>query len=160
MRAFFIDDAWLEFEMEAVIFTGLQGSGKSSYYRDRFFSTHVRISLDLLRTRNREDRLLGLCLETQQKFVIDNTNPARADRAKYISRSKEAGLRVVGYYFRSKVDECLQRNEGRTDAVPDVAILSTAKKLELPALDEGFDELWYVRICDGGFVVEDWNDEV
>ena len=85
MWATFIDVAGLEFEMEAVIFTGLQGSGKSSFYKERFFSTHVRISLDLLRTRHRENRLLALCLETQQRFVIDNTNPARADRAKYIT---------------------------------------------------------------------------
>ena len=34
-------------EMEAIIFTGLQGSGKSSVYRERFFTTHMRISLDL-----------------------------------------------------------------------------------------------------------------
>jgi predicted kinase len=146
--------------MEAVIFTGLQGSGKSSFYKERFFSTHVRISLDLLRTRNREERLLAFCLETQQRFVIDNTNPTRDDRTKYISRSKEAGFRVIGYYFRSKVEECLQRNEGRTDAVPDVAIPATAKKLEIPTMDEGFDQLWYVRIDDGQFVVEEWNDEV
>jgi predicted kinase len=39
-----------EFEMEAVIFTGLQATGKSSFFKERFFSTHVRISLDLLRT--------------------------------------------------------------------------------------------------------------
>ena len=146
--------------MEAVIFTGLQGSGKSSFYKERFFSTHVRISLDLLKTRNRENRLLTFCLETQQRFVIDNTNPTRADRARYIGRSTEAGFRVIGYYFRSKVEECLQRNEGRTDRVPDVAILATAKKLEVPALDEGFDELRYVRIEDRQFVVEEWKDEV
>jgi predicted kinase len=146
--------------MEAVIFTGLQGSGKSSFYKERFFSTHVRISLDLLRTRNREERLLAFCLETQQRFVIDNTNPTRADRAKYISRSKQAGFGVVGYYFQSKLEECLQRNEGRTDAVPDVAIPATAKKLAIPTMDEGFDELWYVRIADAQCVVEEWNDEV
>ena len=141
--------------MEAVIFTGLQGSGKSSFYKERFFSTHMRISLDVLRTRNREERLFALALETQQRFVIDNTNPTRADRAKYINRSKEAGFRVVGYYFRSKVEECLQRNKSRTDAVPEVAILATAKKLEIPVLDEGFDELLYVRIADEQFVVEE-----
>ena len=104
--------------------------------------------------------MLAYCLETQQKFVIDNTNPTRADRAKYIARSREAGFRVVGYYFRSKVEECFQRNEARTDAVPEVAILSTAKRLEIPMLDEGFDELWYVRISDGEFVIEEWNDEI
>ena len=40
--------------MEAVVFMGIQGSGKSSFFRERFFSTHFHISLDLLKTRNRE----------------------------------------------------------------------------------------------------------
>ena len=146
--------------MEAVVFTGLQASGKSSFYKERFFSTHVRISLDLLRTRNREDRLLDICLDTEQRFVIDNTNPTRGDRAKYLARSIEASYRVIGYYFRSKVDEGLRRNADRGDSVPEVAVLSTAKKLEIPTLDEGYDELWYVTIEGGRFVVEEWNDEV
>ena len=37
--------------MEAIIFVGLPGSGKSSFYKERFFNSHVRISLDLLKTR-------------------------------------------------------------------------------------------------------------
>jgi hypothetical protein len=44
--------------MEAVVFSGVQGVGKSTFYRERFFATHVRINLDMLRTRNREDVLL------------------------------------------------------------------------------------------------------
>ena len=40
--------------MEAVILCGVQGSGKTTLYRDRFLETHARISLDLLRTRARE----------------------------------------------------------------------------------------------------------
>ena len=36
--------------MEAIIFVGLPGSGKSSFYKERFFDSHVRISLDLLKT--------------------------------------------------------------------------------------------------------------
>ena len=63
--------------MEAVVFVGLQGSGKSSFFKERFFSTHVRISLDLLKTRHREQRFLEACLSTEQRFVIDNTNPPR-----------------------------------------------------------------------------------
>lgn len=143
--------------MEAVIFIGLQASGKSSFYKERFFSTHVRISLDLLRTRNREQRLLALCLETQQPFVIDNTNPTREERAKYIEAAKSAKYSVVGYYFRSKAEECLARNQQRTDQVPEVGILSTAKKLELPTWAEGFDTLQYVQLTEAGFVVEEWN---
>lgn len=28
--------------MEAIIFVGIQGAGKSTFYRDRFFNTHIR----------------------------------------------------------------------------------------------------------------------
>ena len=146
--------------MEAIVFTGVQGSGKSSFYKERFFTSHVRISLDLLRTRNREQRLLDLCLETEQRFVIDNTNPTREERAKYIGMARATGFRVVGYYFQSQVQACLDRNATREDNVPEVAILSTAKKLEIPSLSEGFDLLRYVRISGNEFLVEDWNDAV
>jgi len=43
--------------MEAVVFVELQASGKSTFYKERFFSTDVPISLDLFRTWNRERRL-------------------------------------------------------------------------------------------------------
>ena len=143
--------------MDAIILIGLQASGKSSFYKERFFSTHVRISLDLVRTRSREWRLLATCLETRQPFVIDNTNPTRVERAKYIAAAKSVRFAVVGYYFRSKADECLFRNRDRIEPVPEVGILSTAKKLELPTLEEGFDTLKYVRLSDAGFVVDEWN---
>ena len=74
--------------MEAVIFMGIQGSGKSSFFRERFFSTHVRISLDLLKTRFREQTFLDACLQTEQRFVIDNTNPTRGERQRYIAAAK------------------------------------------------------------------------
>ena len=145
--------------MEAIIFIGLQGSGKSSFYKERFFSTHVRISLDLLKTRYRESRLLELCLETDQRFVIDNTNPTQIERATYIRAAQAARVRytVTGYCFQSRVEDCLRRNAGRSqlERVPEVAILSAAKRFELPTIDEGFDELHYVRLTANGFAVDD-----
>ncbi len=146
--------------MEAIVFSGLQASGKSSFYKERFFSTHVRISLDLLKTRYREERLMAACLETQQRFVVDNTNPTKGERRKYIASAKAANYSVVGFYFRSKADECIARNQLRVEPIPNVGILATAKKLELPGLSEGFDRLNYVRLTESGFVVEEWQDEV
>jgi len=149
--------------VEAVIFIGLQGAGKSTFYKERYFDTHLRINLDMLNTRHRERRLLQACVETSQAFVVDNTNPTRAERAIYIQGAKEAGFRIIGYYFQSKVEECKRRNEQRPDdrQVPLRGILGTAGRMERPALDEGFDELHYVRIDEaGGFVIEEWKDEV
>ncbi|WP_425617455.1 AAA family ATPase [Anatilimnocola sp. NA78] len=148
--------------MEAVFLIGLPGSGKSSFYKERYFSTHVRISRDLLKTPHRFERMMQLCLETDQPFVIDNTNPSVNDRAPLISASRAWGFMIHGCYFQSRVADCLQRNAMRSgdERVPDVAILSKAKQLQLPEWTEGFERLSYVRIENGQFVVEDWQDEI
>lgn len=146
--------------MEAVIFMGIQASGKSTYYLQNYFQTHVRISLDLLRTRYRENKLLQFCLETNQPFVIDNTNPKTSDRERYISLAIEKNFRVKGYYFQSNVTESLKRNNSRARSVPEVAILSCRKHFEFPKPEEGFDRLFYVSMNKKGFVTEDWNNEI
>jgi predicted kinase len=148
---------------EAVIFTGLQATGKSTFYRERFFQTHVRINLDMLRTRHRERILLQACLEAMQPFVVDNTNPTAAARARYIAPARAAGFRVVGYYFQSNVRDVLARNATRPvlQQVPAKGIFGTRKALQPPSLAEGFDALYYVEIKPGeGFQVHDWSDAV
>jgi predicted kinase len=102
------------------------------------------------------------CLETEQRIVIDNTNPTRQERALYIPPARLRRYTITGYYFQAKVADCLRRNSQRPEGqrVPDVAILSAAKKLEIPSLEEGFDKLRYVRLGDEGFVVEEWRDDV
>lgn len=149
--------------MEAVICVGLQGAGKSTFCKERFFTTHIRVNLDMLRTRHREKRLVQLCLEISQPFVVDNTNPSRAERAVYIQAAREFGFRVVGYYFQSRVEECHRRNLQRTPSqqVPFKGVLGTAGRMQVPTREEGFDELYYVRIDDvSGFVIQKWHDEV
>jgi predicted kinase len=149
--------------VEAVVFIGLQGAGKSTFYKERFFATHVRINLDMLKTRHREKRLLLAFVESGQPFVVDNTNATRSEREVYIRAAKDAGFRVVGYYFQSSVADCRRRNEQRPPAqqVPLRGILGTAGRMELPSAHEGFDELYYVRVGEsGGFVIEAWNYEI
>jgi predicted kinase len=149
--------------MEAVIFVGVQASGKSSFYKERFFRTHVRLSLDMLRTRHRERVLLQACLDAKQPFVVDNTNPRPADRARYVAPARAAGFRVVGYYFQSAVADAIRRNQERPEpeCIPVKGLVGTYKALQLPTLAEGFDALYYVTLTpDYGFSVQDWTDAV
>lgn len=147
--------------MEMVLFSGIQATGKSSFYAAEFFRTHVRVSLDMLRTRHREDLLVQACFAGKQAFVVDNTNVTAADRARYIGPARAAGFRVVGYFFSSRIVEALARNAGREgDArVPDRGVRGTFARLEVPTIGEGFDALHFVRMDGGRFVVEPWRAE-
>jgi predicted ABC-type ATPase len=149
--------------MEAVIFIGIQGTGKSSFYQEKFFHTHVRINSDMLRTKHRLRLIFNACLEARQQFVLDNTNVTKKVRAEFIAPLKAAGFRVVGYYFRSDIASALARNSVRVHAarIPDRGVLGTYKKLEIPQRAEGFDALYYVQIDPAGkFLVKEWADEV
>jgi predicted kinase len=138
--------------MEAVIFIGVQGSGKTTFYRERFFDTHIRISLDMLRTRAREQILVRACLLARQPFVVDNTNALASQRAVYIAMAKEARCPVIAYFFRTELREALRRNAARAgkQAIPAGGVIGTFKRLQPPAREEGFDEIHTVVLNTAG----------
>ena len=129
--------------MEAVIFIGIQGAGKTTFYRERFSDTHVRISLDMLRTRRRERLIFEACLAAQQSFVVDNTNPRASDRERYVGPARAAGFRVIAYFFETPLREAVRRNNlrKRQQKIPVVAVAGTSRKLQPPRAAEGFDEI-------------------
>jgi predicted kinase len=135
---------------------GIQASGKSTFYKEYFFKTHMRINLDMLKTRNRENIYLKASIEAMQPFVVDNTNPTAEDRKKYIDASKKCGFKIMGYYFEPNFDESIKRNESRTgkERIPEIGIKSVMSKLEVPSYEEGFDELYTVTSYEGTFRVE------
>ncbi|GAB3262795.1 AAA family ATPase [Chitinimonas naiadis] len=144
--------------MHAVVLIGPQASGKSSYCRERLFNSHMRLNLDMLRTRHREGLLFSACIEAKQPVVIDNTNPSKADRARYIAALKSAGYVVHGYFFDLPYEQCQARNAARvgSECVPEVGLKHFFARLERPSLDEGFEALFLVRSQDGGFLVEEF----
>lgn len=149
--------------MEVVIFVGIQGSGKSTFFKEIFFDSHIRINLDMLRTRHRENLVFEACLEAKQKFVIDNTNLTREVREKYIAKAKGFGFKIIGYYFQASLEKAIARNARREGKarIPEKGLLGAFKRLQIPKFEEGFDELFYVVNNEkGGFTVENWKDEV
>ena len=115
---------------KAIIFTGIQASGKSTFFKQHFRSGFVHI------------------------------NPTADDRQRYIKAAREHGYRIEGYFFQSIVRDCVERNSHRSGkaCIPGKAIACTSNRLELPSYEEGFDALYFVRIQDGAFAVDRWNE--
>jgi predicted kinase len=137
---------------EAVIFVGLQGSGKTTYFHEHFAVSHEHVSRDVQGTPERESALMRECLRSGRSFVVDNTNATRAVRALYIRDAKAAGFKVICCYFDVPVRTAIGRNNHRKDkkAIPVPAILRTAKQLERPELDEGFDAIRVLEQSEAG----------
>jgi predicted kinase len=132
---------------ELIIFVGLQGSGKTTYYHQNFAATHVHVSKDLMpNARNREARqrqMIEHALAAGESVVVDNTNPTPAVRQPLIEMGRRHGARVAAYFFDVPVKVAVERNRARQGKarVPDVAVYVTAKKLKPPVFQEGFDEV-------------------
>jgi predicted kinase len=136
---------------ELVIFVGLPGSGKSTYYLAHLAKSHVHISKDLMSSaRARDDRQalqVDKALAEGKSVVVDNTNPSRDVRAPLIAIGKRHGARIIAYYFQCSVRLAIVRNAQRQGKgrVPNVAIFTTQKKLQPPATEEGFDEVHVIN---------------
>jgi predicted kinase len=135
---------------ECVILVGLPGAGKSTFFRQRFAGTHDHVSKDAMpHNRHRERRqaqLITEALAAGRSVVVDNTHPSAAARAGAIAIASRHRAEVVGYLFPIDVRDAVRRNRARTgrERVPDVAIFTTRKRLELPSYEEGFDRLFVV----------------
>ena len=136
---------------EIVVFVGIQGSGKTTYYHTNFAATHVHVSKDLMKNvRSRDLRQMEQihkAISEGRSVVVDNTNPTPAARASLIQLGKTLGARVIACYFETPVKAAVERNrlrEGKA-RVPDVAIYVTSKKLIPPSVAEGFDEVRVVK---------------
>jgi predicted kinase len=132
---------------ELIIFVGLQGSGKTTYYRAHFAATHVHVSKDLMpNVRDRETRQrqqISQALTEGRSVVVDNTNPTPEVRAPLIALGHSLGARVIAIWMDTPVKTVLARNAAREGKarVPNPAIFATLKKLKPPEVTEGFDEV-------------------
>ncbi|HEU4420458.1 MAG TPA: hypothetical protein VFT55_16090 [Planctomycetota bacterium] len=92
--------------MEAVWLIGIPASGKSSFYAATFAATHLRINLDMLRTRHREGELIATCLRLQTAVrghrhdrgggaVIGAHHAKRATRQRYKLPSTSSAALLV-----------------------------------------------------------------
>lgn len=152
--------------MELIILIGLQGAGKSTFYRQYFAETYAYVSKDQFRNNRkparRQQQLIDEYLQNGQSVVVDNTNVTIADRALLIEQGRNYGAQINGYYFPVQLEASRKRNQQREGKarVPDVAIYTALKRLISPTPQEGFDHLFYVQTeSNFQFVITPWSLE-
>jgi predicted kinase len=94
-------------------------------------------------------------LEAGAHVVVDNTNPAREDRAPLVAAARAAGIPVRAVWVDTPVEVCVERNEAREGRarVPLKGLLGTRGRLVPPSRDEDFDRVDVVRTRASGGAV-------
>src|SRR5690349_2947771 len=80
---------------ELAILVGLQGAGKSTFYRERLAPTHVQVSKDLMRNRRDKQQwqrsLIEQALAQGRSVAVDNTNATLEARAELVALGRRLG---------------------------------------------------------------------
>lgn len=139
---------------------GLQASGKTTFCRQVLGAAYAQVSKDHFpNARNRQRRqlrLLGEALAAGRDVAVDNTNPSPEQWQPLIEAARQAGARVVAYWFPPDFAASMRRNAARAarSRVPEVGIKATMARLRRPETANGFDEVLTVRLDGkGGFEV-------
>lgn len=129
-----------------VMLVGLPASGKSTFSKvveDQILNI-TRVNQDEIRTKGRCDEMVG-SLTKRQTVLLDRCNLSREERKYWLSLNM--GAKPWCIHFNASPEECKWRIKYRTDH-PTVRAHSGGriidgmiKKLDVPAMDEGFDKI-------------------
>lgn len=96
-------------EQEVIVFCGSPGSGKSTF--TKLLVDYSRINRDTLKTKEKCVKVAEEEINKKKSVVIDNTNPAIADRKLYIDLAKKYSIKVRCFYFDIPKELCFHLNE-------------------------------------------------
>lgn len=103
-------------------------------------------------------------LTSGKSAVIDNTNPDKESRARYINIANELKVPARCFWFDYDKKVCMHNNKQRkinthrthmSKKVGDVIIHTFYKKMEKPILEEGFQEIKTIKFTPGPFENDD-----
>jgi len=144
-------------DQEMLLFVGISGCGKSSYYK-KYCNNYIHINRDILKTIPKCVKKCKEALESGDSVVIDNTNMSKTNRKMFIDLAKEYGIECKCLLFNTDIDDPqtrhmniyrdrLHRNGlGGKKRTPDIAYYMFRKKYEKPEKGEGFDEIVEMKV--------------
>jgi DNA 3'-phosphatase len=145
-----------------VVMVGSPASGKSYYSQELETKGFVRINKDTMKTDKAIETAFNKGIKEGQNIVIDNTNPTKEARAKWITAAKKASYHVtiVWMNFPISVVEYLDnyriaKYKNQDYHVPIVAMRVYYKKLEEPTQQE-CDTLLEIKTINADDMLSVW----
>lgn len=127
-----------------IILCGASGSGKSTLSKKLAQEQNLtRLSMDELKFFLHSD-LLPLVTESLQSgenVIVDALYTKLKWREAVLEATKDFQCKRTLIFVDTPLDECIRRNRGRENALPDFVIEDIYNSIELPTLDEGWDEI-------------------
>jgi len=127
-------------ERELVVFVGMPGSGKSTYYENHL-SDHIHIEQDKLGSRPKVLKALDKALNTGTSIVIDSTNPTQEGREEYYTLAIKNNYNIKVLYF---LVNGTGFNKLREKPVPTIVYHLYFKKLEPPTVENTPGDVFYI----------------
>ena len=138
-----------------IMLVGCQACGKSKFSRELQKKNEdvCLVSQDQLGTKAKVLSTYKRYVSSGKSIIIDNTNPTRAGRKEFIDIARShAGyyIHVIFFDFPKALSFHLdamrtQLSHGKRELLPDVAIHTYFKRLEIPELSEGIDEITVIN---------------
>ena len=127
----------LKREKTMLIFVGMPGSGKSSYYAQHLAPLgYTHVEQDTLKTKPKVIKAVEQAVERGESIAIDATNPKKSDREVYYRLADEAGYNVaILYFLRDGYGWNKLRESSERKKVPDVVYHLYFKNLDSPRED-------------------------
>jgi DNA 3'-phosphatase len=127
-------------ENELIVFVGMPGSGKNSYY-NKYLSDHINIEQDVLKNRKNILEELDKSLKTGKSIVINSTNPIQENRLEYYTKAIKYDYNIKVLYF---LVNGTGFNKLRDKPVPSIVYHIYFKKLEPPTIENTPGEVYYI----------------
>lgn len=118
----------LKKERELIIFVGMPGCGKSTYYTEHL-SSYIHLEQDKIGTRPKLFKEFQKVLKTGRSIVIDSTNPSQENREEYYKEAIKYQYNIKVLYF---LVDGTGYNKLREKPVPNVVYHIYFKKLVPP----------------------------
>lgn len=134
--------------IELYVMCGVPGSGKSTFSRKLAEEKGLeRFSFDEMKCFRLEEfmRPAIKAIQEGKNVILDTTNLRVNVRKKVLQYMEEIPCRKVVVYMDTSLEQCLYRNAHRETRLQDCIIESIYRSLQKPTLEEGWDEIIYVK---------------